>query len=88
MASNTPKPQFFNSREFLDSINGYILKDSLGNIKVIGVPAKELRSTLVGSHLLDDQDHVYYEKAFGLVLACLGDINRRLTTLEDIVAHL
>jgi len=88
MANYTPKPQFFNSREFLDSVNGYILKDSLGNIKVIGIPAKELRLTKVGSHLLDKEDKVHFEKAFGLLLACLADINRRLATLEDIVAHL
>jgi hypothetical protein len=82
---------FFNSRQFLLTINSYILRDKAGNILEIGVPENELVQSDIGKRLISyrnvkpDLDMI---KTVETLLACVADMNARLVLLEDTIAYL
>ncbi len=82
---------FFNSRQFLTTINGYILRNKYGIISQVGVPEHELVLTDIGKRLIVNTPNgvaLHIDKTLDTVLACLADINARLIVIEDTLAHM
>jgi len=82
----------FNSRAFLDTINGYILTDSEGKVQLIGIPNHELEATEVGKFLigydLRREPFIKRDETLLALLAIVADLNARIKSLEDTLAYL
>jgi hypothetical protein len=79
----------FDSKAFLDSLNAYTFtyKDDPQSIEHIGLMAQELEKTFYGKSLVEDTPKgkiVYYWKAIAALLACVVDMNKRVSTIETL----